>query len=127
MQIDQQPFTRVDFMISDNVWWDDQLQLGDPTDFTWALNGANFYLSIKRSDDDVTPLLALTSAAGQIIVVDPINRILGMAVPDAVIRNALLEGDYVYDLIMQTISTGQIDGICYGLLRVAHGITLPLT
>src|ERR1700681_3547899 len=87
MDIDRRGITRVDFTISNNTWWDDQLQLGDPSDFSWTLSGCNFYLSIKNTDDDVTPILALTSAAGQITVVDPINRILGMNVPDAKINN----------------------------------------
>jgi hypothetical protein len=127
MDIDRRGITRVDFTIGNNVWWDDQLQLGDPSDFSWTLSGANFYLSIKNTDDDATPILALTSAAGQIQVVDPINRILGMNVPDATIRNALPEGDYIYDCLMQTISSGQVDGLFYGKIHVEQGITLPPT
>jgi hypothetical protein len=127
VDIDRRGFTRVDFTISNNTFWDDQLQLGDPSDFSWTLNGANFYLSIKNTDDDATPILALTSAAGQIQVVDPINRILGMNVPDATIRNALPEGDYIYDCLMQTISSGQVDGLFYGRIHVEQGITLPPT
>jgi len=127
VDIDRRGITRVDFTIGNNVWWDDQLQLGDPSDFSWTLNGANFYLNIQNTDSDPTPLLALTSTAGQIQVIDPINRILGMNVPDATIRNALPEGDYVYDCIMQTISNGQVDGLFYGKLHVEQGITIPPT
>jgi hypothetical protein len=126
MDIDRRGITRVDFTIGDNVWWDDQLQLGDPSDFSWTLNGANFFLSIKKDEDDANPpVLALTSAAGQIQVVDPIARILGMNVPDATISGALSEGDYIYDCLMQTISTGQVDGLFYGKIHVEHGITTP--
>jgi hypothetical protein len=126
MDIDRRGITRVDFTIGNNVWWDDQLQLGDPSDFTWTLNGCNFYLSIATNEDG-PPVLTLTSAAGQIIVVDPINRILGMNVQDAIIRAALPEGDYIYDCLMQTISSGQVDGLFYGRIHVEQGITLPPT
>jgi len=122
--MDRTTFTRVDIAINDNVWWDDQFQFGDPNDFTWTLNGLTFYLSVKRSDDDVTPLVTFTSAAGQIVVQDPINRILGMNVTDTAIRAALAEGKYVYDLIMVATANGQTDGLMGGELFVEHGITV---
>lgn len=127
MDIDRRGITRVDFTISNNATWDDQLQLGDPSDFTWTLNGANFYLSIKNTDDDANPLLALTSAAGQLQVVDPIARILGMNVPASVFKTVMPEGDYIYDCLMQTISNNQVDCLFYGKIHVEQGITASLS
>ena len=124
------PLTRVDIAIANNVWWDDQFQFGDPNEFTWTLNGLTFYLGIKHTFDDVAPFLTYTSAAGLIVVQDPINRILGMLVPDTTIRNgaaglaALPPGKYVYDLIMVANSNGQTDGLMYGELSVDQGVTI---
>jgi hypothetical protein len=122
--MDRQALTRVDILISNNVWWDDQFQLGDPSDFTWTLTGLDFYLQVKNSDDDTTPLLSLSSLSGQIVVADANARIVGMLVTDTVIRSALPEGEYVYDLIMVNHATGQTDGVMYGTLKVAQGITI---
>jgi hypothetical protein len=122
--MDRLPLTRVDIEIMNTTWWDDQFQFGDPNDFTWTLNGLTFYLGIKRHDEDATPIVTFTSAAGQIVVQDPINRILGMFVPDATIRANLPEGKYIYDLIMVANSNGQTDGLMYGELSVKQGITI---
>jgi len=120
------PVTRVDIQIANNVWWDDQFQFGEPDDFTWTLNGMNFYLGIKNRFEDTSAFLTFTSLAGQIVVQDPINRILGMLVPDTTLRNGtppLPPGKYVYDLIMVNASTGQTDGLMYGELHVKLGVT----
>lgn len=122
--IGRRPLTRVDIEIDNNVWWDDQFQFGDPTDFTWTLTGVNFYLNVQRSPSDTVPVLALTSLAGQMVVEDTNARILGMVVSDTAIRAALAPGKYVYDLIMVNISTGQTDGLMYGELYVKQGITV---
>lgn len=128
--MDRLPLTRVDIEIANNVWWDDQFQFGDPNDFTWTLNGLTFYLGIKHTDDDAAPFVTYTSAAGLLVVQDPINRILGMLVPDTTIRNgagglvALPPGKYVYDLIMVANSNGQTDGLMYGELSVKQGVTI---
>ncbi len=122
--MDRLALTRVDMLIDDNLWWTDAFQFGDPTDFTWDFIGTSFYLSIKKHDDDLMPVLALTSNAGQIVVEDTVNRILSMLVPDATIKASLSEGKYVYDLLMVTNATGQTDGLMYGEIHVAHGITM---
>lgn len=124
--MDPRPLTKVDIAIDTNLWWTDAFQFGDPADFTWSLAGKNFFLSIKQDDAGTTPaLLALTSAAGQIVVLDPVNRIIAMAVTDLVIRSALAApNQYVYDLIMVDAVTGQTDGLMYGNLQVNTGITI---
>ena len=128
--MDRLPLTRVDIEIANNVWWDDAFQFGDPNDFTWTLTGLTFYLGIKHTDDDAAPFITDKSAAGQIVVQDPINRILGMLVPDTTIRNgaaglaALPPGKYVYDLLMVATSNGQTDGLMYGELHVRQGVTI---
>ena len=122
--IGPRPLTRVDIEIDNNVWWDDAFQFGDPLDFTWTLSGLNFFLNINLTPTDPTPQLALTSAAGQIVVQDPIGRVLSMLVPDTTIRAHLPPGRYVYDLIMVNQITGQTDGLMYGDLHVKQGITI---
>src|ERR1700730_5331583 len=122
--MDKLPLTRVDIEIANNVWWDDAFQFGDPNDFTWTLNGLNFYLGIKHTFDDVAPFLTYTSAAGQIGVQDPLKRILGVLLPGPAIRNGTIPlppGKYVYDLIMVAMSNGQTDGLMYGELHVKQG------
>jgi hypothetical protein len=107
------------------TWWDDLFQFGDPTDFTWTFSGVSFYLAISTPPAGQNPvLLTLTSAAGQMTVVDPVNRILGMNVSDVAIRAALQPGHYVYDLIMVQLSNGQTDGLMYGEIDLFAGVTV---
>ena len=117
------PLTRVDIEIALNCWWDDQFQFGDPTDFTWNFTGFSFYLGIKQHNSDAADLVTYTSTGGTITVQDPVNRILGMLVPDETLKLVLSEGRYVYDLLMVNNSTGQTDGLMYGELTARDGGT----
>ena len=120
----REPLTRVDILIASNQWWDDQFQFGDPADQTWTFTGLNFYLGIKKHESDTTYVATFTSLAGQIVVEDAINRVLGMLVPDTTLRAVLSPGKYIYDLIMVNPVGGQTDGLMYGDLEVVTGITI---
>lgn len=121
--------TRVDFVIGNNTSWDDQLQFGYPDDQSWNFVGCSFLLALNHWQNinqtqamPPTPIVEFSSAAGTITVVDPINRILALNVPDTTIQQYLLPGSYVYDWIMVNPS-GSRDALCWGKLDVSPGVT----
>lgn len=119
--------TRVDFLLANNVTWDDQLQFGYPDDQTWSFAGASFLLAVNTnpgipSPPGPTPLVTFSSVGGTIVVADPVLRILGMNVPDTSIQQYLPVGCYVYDLIMVS-GTGSRDALCWGQIQVVSGVT----
>jgi hypothetical protein len=116
--------TRVDFLVANNVTWDDQLQFGYPDDQTWSFTGASFLLGIMPPPPASTPppVLELSSTGGTITVVDQVLRILALNVPDATIQQYLPPGWYVYDLIMVSPS-GARDALCGGKIHVIQGVT----
>lgn len=127
--------TRVDFVIDNNTSWDDQLQFGYPDDQSWNFVGASFLLGVNLWTDiyPVTPappttLITFSSAGGTISIVDTINRILAMNVPDTTIQQYMppMQGNqscsYVYDLIMVN-PNGSRDALCWGKIDVSPGVT----
>jgi len=122
MSADTQPSTRVDFSVVDNGDWEDALQLGDPEDQTWNLNGAAFYLDIKGDDDDASSLLSLSTGAGTIVVNDPIGRVISMNLPHAQWGQVVERGKpYRYDMLM--VQAGVQTPVFHGELKMHHGIT----
>lgn len=114
----------VDIIASNNATMQDAFQFGDEADLTWSLAGQSFIMEIKASRDDVAPLLALTSGAGEIVVDDIAKRVLHLNVPMAALQAALPVGEYVYDLIMVDGSTPPIRvQLMEGALCVKHGVT----
>lgn len=115
---------RVDLLVFDNTTFEDAFQFGVSGDTSWSFTGQNFRMDVKGTSDDATPLLTLTSAAGQIVVDDAINRVLHFNVPETTIQGSLTPGEYEYDLIMYDGSTPPVRvGLMRGTLCVAHGIT----
>lgn len=134
---------RVDVVTQTNVTWQDAIQFDPPTDVddddplvtndgdndadditsSWTMVGQNFRLDIK-GDEDTPTLLSITSGAGQIIVDDPINRILHFNVPEGTLNAALLPGKYEYDLIMYDNSSPAVR-VClmFGDFTLKTGIT----
>jgi hypothetical protein len=129
--VDFRPLTRVDIALSSNLWWDDTFQFGDPSDFTWNFSGATFYLNVTTEPIGSNPvLLTCSSALGNIIVSDTVNRILTMNVSDITLRAAfgnIERDDLRYDLVMQTNSTGVVDGLMYGHIDWTPGVTMTGT
>lgn len=131
MSADTQPSTRVDFTLASNVWWDDALQLGDPDDFTWTLNGTSFYLTITTDDDNLTPLVALSTSilnpltnTPTILIVDAVNRIIQFNATDAQLIPVVPRGKpYRYDLLMVNNASGQTDAVAHGEIKMHQGIT----
>ncbi len=78
--------------IQNNQTMQDAFQFGVPGDLSWTLNGQNFRMDVYTEPftPGTTPALTVTSAAGQIVVNDSINRIVNFNVPESVIQNALL-------------------------------------
>lgn len=117
--------TKVEIEIQTNVYWDDAFQFGMPDDQTWNFNGMSFLLDLKLHRTDGTAALSLSSAAGSIVVDDPIARILHVYVTDHALRAALQPNTcYVFDLIMVNSATGQRDALMYGDVKVDYGVTV---
>ena len=113
----------VDIIYANNTTLLDAFQFGLSTD-TWTLTGQNFKMEMKASRDDVTPLLTITSGAGQIVVDDVINRVIHLNVADTVISVALPVGQYVYDLIMYDNSSPAVRTmLMQGHFYVKQGVT----
>jgi|ERR1700735_5133881 len=91
--------SQVDIITANTITFSDAIQFGLSTD-TWTLAGMTFEFTIKASRSDAANLAQWTSGAGQIIITDPINRIITFNVPESVIAAALQVGKYVYDLVM---------------------------
>ncbi len=90
----------------------------------WNFTGQNFRLDIKGKRSDTTILLTLLSTANQIVVLDPINRILQMNVPEATLVAALTPGEYVYELMMFDNSAPPVRvPLCHGKFIFEHGIS----
>ena len=69
-------------------------------------------------------MLSLTSAAGQIVVDDTVNRILHFNVPEATLTAVLIPGEYTYDLVMYDNSSPPVRiQLMHGCFRVEEGIT----
>lgn len=115
---------RVDLAIDDNGTWSDAFQFGFPDDFTWTLANQQFALDVQLTYYDATPLLSLTSANGDIVVDDIVQRVIHLNVSDTVIQASLTPGQYLYDLVMFDNSVPPVRvPLMHGVLYVSHGIT----
>lgn len=133
----------VDITVQNNVTWNDAYQFDPPSDSdddddtvdtqdndsddaapTWTLNGQNFRLDIKGNPQDIPPLLSLSSTVGEIVVNDAVNRIIQMNVPESVLNDALVPGEYFYDLVMYDNSVPPIRvALMGGRFNFTIGIT----
>ena len=116
---------RIDIVTPDNCTWTDAFQFGIQGDTSWSFTNQNFRLDIKGNKfTQPTALLSLTSGAGQIVVLDAVQRILQMNVPEATLTGALVPGDYDYDLIMFDGSAPPVRlALMYGKFKLTHGVT----
>jgi len=115
---------QVDLFETNNATMQDALQFGVVGDTSWSFTGMTFKMEVKASRNDVTPLVTWTSAAGQIVVSDAVQRILQFNIPDSAITAALPVGQYVYDLIMLDGSVPPIRSqLMFGHLFIEQGIT----
>lgn len=90
---------------------------------TWVLY-PNFRLDVKGYLEQPAPLLSVTSAAGQIIVDDPVQRVIHFNVPETLLFPALTPGRYFYDLIMFDNSVPPIRvPLMHGEFVLTDGVT----
>jgi len=114
----------VDIVTQTNVTWEDAYQFGVPGDLTWNFTNQAFRLDVKGNKEQAGPLLSIASNAGQIVIDDPINRILHMNVSEALLTASLIPGEYLYDLIMYSGDNPPIRvALMHGKFTVKEGIT----
>lgn len=121
----------VNIIIQNNATWEDAFQFEPPDtedggtlDTSWSFTGQTFRLDVKTNATDTTPKLSMTTANGQIVVDDPVQRILHFNVPDSFITANLPVGKYVYDLIMIDASNPPIRvALMSGTVTVNQGVT----
>lgn len=90
---------------------------------TWQLY-PNFRLDVKGYLEQPAPLLSITSAAGQIIVDDVVQRVIHFNVPETFLVPTLTPGRYFYDLIMFDNSTPPIRvPLMHGEFVLTDGVT----
>jgi hypothetical protein len=116
---------RIDIVTPDNTTWTDAFQFGIQGDTSWSFTSQNFRLDIKGNKyTQAVALLSLTSGAGQLVVQDPVQRILQMNVPEATLTGSLVPGEYQYDLVMIDTSIPPIRiALMYGSFKLTHGVT----
>lgn len=121
--------TKVDFVLTTNATWDDQLQFGYPDDQSWNFVDCSFLLGVNlwsvyemQPAVPPTPIVEFTSAGGTIEILDVTNRILALNVPDSTIQSLMPPGSYVYDLIMVNSDSSR-NTLCWGKIEVSAGVT----
>lgn len=117
---------RVDIDMQTNATFQQGFQFGVAGDFSWSFTGQNFRLDIKPNKFVAgAPLVSLLSALGQIIVDDPVNRVLHFSVPESVFSaGAVIPGEYDYDFVMFDNSVTPIRvPLMYGKFRMGQGVT----
>ena len=123
-----QTASRQDIKVSNNATWQDAFQF-DPGSETWTLDGQMFELDVQRNPYDPVPLLSLSSAENEIVIADPVQRVVYMNVDASVIQQSLPPGVYVYDLVMiagdNPAPPAVRVALMYGTLEVVQGVTYP--
>lgn len=97
---------------------------------TWNFVNQNFVATIKANRGASGPLLTVTSAAGQIVVDDPVNRVLHFNVPDAYLTGAtgltgqgMVPGEYDWEMQMFDNSSPPIRvTLMQGKFRLTEGL-----
>lgn len=112
----------VKIVSSNNASLADAFQFDDPDMTFWNFTAKTFKMDIKANREALTPLLSLTSGAGQIIVDDADNRVLHLNVAPAVIQAAMPPGCYLYDLLMIDGSS-VVTQLMHGEFQLTDGIT----
>jgi hypothetical protein len=124
---DQPPSSSyVKIVAANNATFQEAYQFDPPvsgmTGPAWTL-APNFRLDIKAYHEGPT-LVSFTSGAGQIVVDDPVQRLIHTNVPESVIQGALVPGRYIYDLIMYDNSVPPVrTALMTGEFVVTDGVT----
>lgn len=143
----------VDIVTANNVTWTDSFQFDPPgvtgqppppywpqgaTGPTWTFAGQSFRMDIKPYVDGPTALLSIDSGRAPnvqaITVIDSVNRILAMNVPESTIVGTtmatgctgagLIPGNYVYDFVMYDAENPSVRTMLMrGVFTLQQGIT----
>jgi energy-converting hydrogenase Eha subunit C len=81
-------------------------------------------MDVKAQFSQLVPLCTFTTGAGQIVVDDPVQRVIHFNVPETLIVPPLVPGKYFYDVIMFDGSTPPIRiPLMHGDFIVTDGVT----
>lgn len=121
----------VNMTIANNETWQFAFQFGAVGDTSWGFVGKDLYCDVKQSAGDDTPLLSLSSLVSpdnDLIIRDPVARLMQFNVAPNIVKNQLpvqsAKGtDYVYDLIMVDSVTHNTQRLMTGIVTVINGVT----
>jgi hypothetical protein len=117
----------VKIVTASNATFNEAYQFDPPqpgvTPPVWTLYN-HFRLDVKTAYGQPTPLCSFTTAAGQIVIDDPVQRVIHFVVPETSIVPPLIPGTFVYDLIMYDDSVPAIRvPLMHGEFIVTTGVT----
>jgi hypothetical protein len=112
-----------DITVAKNTTFSDAVQFDDADDTTWDFLNKTFRMGLKGNYEQDDETVAFTSAAAEIVVLDPALRILGFNVPHATLAAVLVPGCYVYDLLMTDTDTAVVTQLMYGEFHYAEAVT----
>lgn len=125
--------SNVTIIAQNNATLQDAFQFDPPPGLTgitggtgpyWTMDNKKFRLDIKGNHEQLTPLLSLTSDAGQIVMDSTSLRVLHLNVPESVLQAAMPPGRYFYDFIMYDASTPALRiPLMHGEFVLTDGIT----
>lgn len=116
-----------DIITAKNATFNEAYQFDPPvagvTGPAWTLS-PNFRMDVKAYYNQAVALVSFTTAAGQIVVDDAVQRTIHFNVPETVISGPLVPGTYIYDLIMYDNSVPPIRiPVMHGKFIVTDGVT----
>ena len=115
--------SNVNFTVAKNTTFSDALRFDDPTDTSWSFVNKTFRMGIKGNYEQSPEILAFTSEAAEIVIIDTTTRILAFNVPPATLAAALVPGVYLYDLRMTDTDTAVRTQLMHGEFRYAEAVT----
>jgi hypothetical protein len=121
----------VNMTIANNETWQFAFQFGAVGDTSWSFVDKDLYCDVKQAAGDDTPLLSMSSLLSpdnDLIIRDPVARLMQFNVAPNVVRNQLpvqsTKGtDYVYDLIMVDQVIDNTQRLMTGIVTVINGVT----
>lgn len=112
---------RQDMVISLNATWQDSFRIGDPADTSWNLIASSLQMALKAHPNDLIPQLSMSTDNGRILIDDAVARIFSFQVSPSDLQNALVPGEYDYDLLIVTATNTM--PVMHGKVCVELGIT----
>lgn len=118
--------THVDIVTANNATFQESYQFDPPvagmTGPAWTL-APNWRMDIKAYHEGPM-LVSFTTGAGQIVVDDPVQRLIHTDVPESVLTAVLVPGTYIYDMIMYDNSVPPVrTSLMHGEFKLTDGVT----